>query len=220
MPQKSSRADRSLASERAYVYLRDGIYGGQFAPGDSLTEDELATAIGVSRTPVREAIRRAAADGLIELEDFRRARVARFNEKDLDDLFDLRAALESLAAERAARVVTAAQIEELERMATTMETATVASEPDRLLHFFNDLNTQFHLAILKASGSREYIKAAQRLVETPLVLLRRYDGTLIGNLHRTNAHHRAIIAALKAGDAKWAQAEMAAHMLSARSNLL
>ena len=217
---KGRTGDKSLASERAYAYIRDGIYSEQFKPGQTITEDEVASVVGVSRTPVREAIRRASADGLLEqLEGFRRARVTRFTEQDSDDLFEVRAALEAMAAERAARHITPAEIARLEELAAAMEEATDSRRPT-LVRDFNDFNIAFHTTVLTASRSRQVIRAAEHLVATPTVLLRRYDNTLHANLGRTNRHHRGIITALKVGDPKWAAAEMTVHIISSRSNLL
>ena len=210
---------RALASQRAYNYLRDGIFSGQLKTGQTITEDEVASAVGVSRTPVREAIRRASADGLLDLEDFRRARVAQSGDEEIDDTLELLATLEALAAQRAAARITPAEIEQLENLATAME-VTTQSGGDMQLRRFNDLNTEFHMVILRASRSRQIVLATERLVETPTVLLRRYESNLIGNLERTNGHHRGIITALKARDPKWAHAEMTVHLISARTNLL
>ncbi len=122
--------EKALASERAYKHLRDSIYTGRFRPGQTITEDEIAAAIGVSRTPAREAIRRASSEGLLDLEGFRRARVRVFSEADIDDLFEIRASLEALGAERAARLITVEAISALEELADRMELITQAPLPD------------------------------------------------------------------------------------------
>ncbi len=214
-----SSKDRALASQRAYTHLRDRICSGHFKTGPTITEDEIASAVGVSRTPAREALRRASADGLIELEDYRRARVSQFGDQDIDDIFELRATLEALAARYAATRISPAEIEQLESLASAMEEATRAGG-DRLQALFFTLNTEFHLVILKASRSRQFVLATERLVETPTVLLRRYEDNLVGNIERSNGHHRGIITALKAGDPRWAHAEMTVHLISARTGFL
>ena len=211
--------DRSLASERAYNYLRDSIYSGHFKPGQVVTEDELAGVVGVSRTPVREAIRRASADGFLELEGYRRARVSNFTDEDTRDIFEMRAVLEALAAERAATRITDAEVEQLERLTDALEAATRAGG-ESLLREFADFNNEFHKIVLRASHSRQIVQVLEHLIETPLMLHKRFEGSLIGNLERTIRHHRAIITALKARDPKWAHAEIMAHLMSARSSLL
>lgn len=211
--------DRSLASERAYSYLRDSIYSGYFKPGQVVTEDELAGVVGVSRTPVREAIRRASADGFLELEGFRRARVSNFTDEDTRDIFEMRAVLEALAAERAATRITDAEIGQLERLTDALEAATRTGGKS-LLREFADFNNEFHKIVLRASHSRQIVQVLEHLIETPLMLHKRFEGSLIGNLERTIRHHRAIITALRARDPKWAHAEIMAHLMSARSSLL
>ena len=211
--------DRSLASARAYDYLRDSVYGGRFKPGQIVTEDEVAGVVGVSRTPVREALRRASADGFLEIEGFHRARVSDFTDEDTRDIFEIRANLEALAAERAATRISAEEIEQLRHLTDALEAATRIAD-DSLFRRFADFNNAFHTVVLKASRSRQIQKALEHLIETPLILHKRFEGTLMGNLERTIRHHRAIITALKAGDAKWAHAEMMAHLMSARSSLL
>lgn len=211
--------DRSLASERAYNYLRESIYSGHFKPGQIITEDEVASVIGVSRTPVREAIRRASADGFVELEGFRRARVSTFTDEDTQDIFEIRAVLEALAAERAATRISAEEIEQLEQLTNALEEATRAGGTS-LFRQFADFNNAFHTVLLKASRSRQIHQALEHLIEAPLILHKRFEGTLIGNLERTIHHHRAIITALKAKDPKWAHAEMMVHLMSARSSLI
>jgi DNA-binding GntR family transcriptional regulator len=214
-----SSKKRSLSSERAYKYLRDSIYDGHFKPGQVVTEDEVASAAGVSRTPVREAIRRASADGFLELEGFRRARVSVFTDEDTRDMFEIRAILEALAAERAATRITPEEIKQLEEFTDALEQVTRAGGPS-LFRKFADFNNAFHVLLFKASRSRPIQQALEHLIEAPLILHKRYEGTVIGNLERTVRHHRAIITALKAGDPKWAHAETMAHLMSARSSLL
>jgi DNA-binding GntR family transcriptional regulator len=216
---KTIAHDRGLASRRAYDYLRESVYSGRFKPGEVVTEDEIANAAGVSRTPAREAIRRASADGILELQGFRRARVTHFTDDDTKDLFEIRAVLESMAAERAAARISEGDISRLESLTDALQRATKLAGPD-LLREFADFNNAFHGVILAAAGSRQLRQVLEHLIETPLILHKRFEGTLIGNLQRTVRHHRAIITALKARDPKWAHAEMMAHMMSARSSLL
>jgi DNA-binding GntR family transcriptional regulator len=211
--------ERFLASERAYNYIRDAIYGGLFKPGQIVTEEEVAEVVGVSRTPVREALRRASADGFLELEGFRRARVTTFTDEDTKDIFEIRAVLESLAAERAATRISAEEIEQMETLTDALEEATRAGGTS-IFRQFAEFNNGFHTVLLKASRSRQIQQALEHLIEIPLILHKRFEGTLTGNLERTIRHHRAIITALKARDPKWAHAEMMVHLMSARSSLV
>ena len=85
----------SSAAEKAYEAIRDGIVGGELPVGGRLREEELAGTIGVSRTPVREALRRLDAEGLVEFSPHRGAQVASWSDQDLDEIFGLRGVLVS-----------------------------------------------------------------------------------------------------------------------------
>lgn len=216
---KPKTSGRRPASECAYQHIRDGVYAGRYKPGQVITEEEVARVAGVSRTPVREAIRRASADGMLELEGYRRARVADLSDEDTRDLFEIRAVLEALGAERAASRISPEDLALLEALADGLARVTREAGPT-LLRQFADYNNAFHAVILRAAGSRQLRRVLQHMIEAPLILHKRFDGTLSGNLERTIRHHRAIISALKARDGKWAHAEMVAHLMSARSSLL
>ncbi|OFZ97959.1 MAG: hypothetical protein A3H35_04735 [Betaproteobacteria bacterium RIFCSPLOWO2_02_FULL_62_17] len=211
--------DRSLGSERAYQYIRDSIYLGRFKPGQIVTAGEVAGVVGVSRTPVREAMQRASADGLIELEGFRRARVSSFSDADTNDLFEIRAVLEAIVAERASTQISEEEIDRLAALTDALEEATRTAEPE-LFRQFADFNSAFHTVILKAARSRQLTLVLEHLIETPLILHKRFEGTLRVNLERAISHHREIIAAFRARDPKWARATMTAHLMSARSSPL
>src|SRR6202050_3223278 len=105
------------AAERAYSAVRDGILQGRYNAGSRLTEQELASALGVSRTPVREALRRLHAEGLVEFEPNHGAVVALFELEDAEEIFELRALLEPISARRAAERVTAPIIAQLRVLA-------------------------------------------------------------------------------------------------------
>ena len=101
----------TAAVEKAYGALLGQIQRGELASGAFLVESDLARALGVSRTPVREALRRLAADGLVLTEGHRRAVVREFSEDQVQELYELRARLESYAAARAATRLDAAALE-------------------------------------------------------------------------------------------------------------
>ena len=92
----------SKAAQRAYTAIRDSIINGAYAPGMHLTESELAEIVGVSRTPVHDALLRLKADGLIEMQRNQGARVKTYSDRDINEIFELRAYLEGYGAELAA----------------------------------------------------------------------------------------------------------------------
>jgi DNA-binding GntR family transcriptional regulator len=91
------------AADRAYSALRGGILDGRYGSGARLGEIEVADELGLSRTPVREALRRLGSEGLVEVQPRRGARVRAWSTQDLEETYELRALLEGLAARRARR---------------------------------------------------------------------------------------------------------------------
>ena len=111
------------AAQRAYEHLRARLLAGEFPAGSRLPEEELAAAAEVSRTPVREALRRLHAEGLVEFVPNRGAHVASWTERDLDEIFGLRALLESHAAELAAPRISGADLGRLSALQDQMDAA-------------------------------------------------------------------------------------------------
>lgn len=206
------------AVERAYSRIRSAIVDGEFPPGMHLEEEGLAESTGVSRTPVREALRRLAAEGFVEFVPHQGAFVPTWTEADHHEIFDLRAVLESFGARLAARRVSPAALDELRSLTAGMEEAARSHRPDRM-DDVADLNNRFHGAVLTASGNRRLRQLAQATVAMPLVL-RTFQKYSAERLERSLAHHREIVDALAAHDESWAEAIMRTHILSARWELL
>ncbi|MGF1662814.1 MAG: GntR family transcriptional regulator [Kineosporiaceae bacterium] len=198
--------------------VRDLIVGGAYGPGDRLGEVELAQALGVSRTPVREALRRLSAEGLVEITPNKGARVVLHDETDLDHVFELRAQVEGLAARLAADRVDAAALDELDDVAE--EIARHAEPgPRQDLDRVYVLNARFHGGVIAATGGAVLPGTVDGLVHTAAVL-RTLHGFDEAALRRSVNHHREIVAALRAGDGLWAEAVMRSHLYSARASLL
>ncbi|MGH3327227.1 MAG: GntR family transcriptional regulator [Streptomycetales bacterium] len=206
------------AADRAYDSLRSGILTGEFVFGSRLGEAELAETFGVSRTPVREALRRLSSEGLVEVLPNRGARVAQWSEQDLHEIYELRALLESYGAARAASRIEAGEIARLARLCDEME-AVAAPGPSRDLERLAILNGHFHDAVLRAAGNVRLVALMGAVVHVPLVLrtYHRYSGEA---LTRSLGHHREMLAALGAGDPLWAESVMRCHVLAARAALV
>jgi DNA-binding GntR family transcriptional regulator len=206
------------AVDSVYQSLRDGILGGQYSPGIRLGEVELAKALGVSRTPVREALRRLDADGLIETAPNRGARVRTWNTAQVGDVFAIRAILEGHAAALAAQHGTPAQVEHMAALCDRMESA---ARPGRSqnLQKLTDLNNEFHGAIHAASGNSLLPGMIHSLIQVPLVL-RTFRTYTPKRRQLSMQQHRDIVAALVERDPTWAEASMRMHVLAARSTLL
>ncbi|MEU6795664.1 GntR family transcriptional regulator [Nonomuraea wenchangensis] len=195
--------------------LRSLILGGRYAPGDRLAEVELAEVLGVSRTPVREALRRLAAEGLVELVANKGARVVEYPRDDLESIFELRARIEGLAARQAAL---AASPEDADRLhAIAVELREHADRDD--LDAVHRLNADFHQGLVRLGGSALLARQISMLIHSS-VLLRTYGSFDKEAMDRSAGHHVEIAAAVRAGDPDWAEAAMRAHLFSARASLL
>ncbi|TXS45396.1 GntR family transcriptional regulator [Streptomyces sp. uw30] len=135
--------------ERVLATLRQDIIAGRLRPGDRLVERELADRFGVSRVPVREAIRALVAEGFVHFETPRRTVVRRLTPADVKELFELREALEVYAAGLAASRATQEDLAELRELLRTAASATEAGDAERI----TDVNTRFHNRILAMAGN-------------------------------------------------------------------
>lgn len=206
----------TIASDRAYDALLSRIARGDLGAGDFLIEADLARDIGVSRTPVREAIKRLAAEGLVHAEDRRRATVRDFDESRVAELFELRARLEGYAAHRAATRIDAEGLARLHELAHRMEAAVATGGADAASEFAT-LNDVFHQVILDAAQADHLATALRPMLQVQLVLLQRYRLTLREHLERSCWHHRELVRALELRDPELAELQMKLHMLSERS---
>ncbi|QUD89330.1 GntR family transcriptional regulator [Phenylobacterium montanum] len=208
----------AVAVESAYRAIRDGIVSGVYQPGDHLTAQDLAAASGVSRTPVREAMRRLHAEGLIRVIPNRGAFVASLDETDIHKIYDLRVVLEGYAAEAASRSADDRQIEALQALADQL--GEMVSDPATLdLDLVAANNNSFHRLLVAAADNARLETALASIVEAPLVLrtFRRYS---LEELQRSASQHRELVKALRAHDGLWARSVMTSHILAGRDALL
>lgn len=205
------------AAHQAYESIRNLILDGSYRPGEKLSEEELAARLGVSRTPVREAVRRLHAEGLVEWAANRGATVPEWSERDLEEIFELRALLESYGAELAATRITPEEIARLRELSAEMERHAASGDPGRADRIAV-CNAEFHDIVLRAGRNHRLSALLGAVVQTPLVYrtFRRYDEAA---LSRSMAHHRELVDAFESGDRAWAGSVMRAHILAARATL-
>ena len=207
---------RSLTSaERVADSLRDRILHGELLAGSRLGEAELAERLGVSRTPVREALSRLAAEGLVEIVPNRGARVATWTVAELEGVFDLRASLEPQLTAYAVPNAAPADADELEELAVRM-VAVGSPGPRQDLDALVPLNRAFHDRLIALAGHPTLATALAAAIHPPIVRrnFHTYDDA---SLRRSLAHHLEMVAALRAGDPEWARAVMTAHIRNARA---
>ncbi|MCW2509485.1 MAG: Transcriptional regulator, GntR family [Modestobacter sp.] len=203
------------STERALVELREVILRGELPAGARLGEVELAERLGVSRTPVREALGRLAAEGLVEIVANRGARVATWTVEELEGVFELRALLEPQLTALAVPQAGERDAEELDALAARM-LAVGSPGPEQDLDALVPLNRAFHDRLVALADHPALAGALAGAIHPPIVVrnFHAYDGPA---LRRSLAHHVENVAAQRAGDPAWAQAVMTAHIHNARA---
>lgn len=203
------------SAERVYVHIKDAILNGRFDGGTRLPEDMIASEIGVSRTPVRDALRRLQSEGLIEIAPNFGARVASWTEAELGEITQMRVMLEGFACTLAASKITANQLTLLSSYCDEMaEAAKGGANAD--LDQISRTNLGFHRVIAEAADNSRLTAAVEPLWHFPVVI-RKFALFSPSRIERSVNHHYEILAALREGDAEWAGAVMRAHIHSARA---
>ena len=196
--------------------LRALILTGEYGPEKRLVEEQLAERLGVSRTPVRQALTMLEAEGLVELAPNRGATVRSFTVADVWDIYDLRAVLEGHAARRAAGRIHRDELARLGALAVEMEgLAGRFDDHGEEIRALVALNQEFHGAIVEASRNKRLFRLINRTVEIPLMFKAFFWYTpherVISNLY-----HRQILESLENGDAGRAEITMREHVYEGR----
>jgi len=195
--------------------LRQRIFAHELKPGDWIDEKKLAEQYGISRTPLREALKVLASEGLVDLKPRRGCYVIEISRQDIDDIFPLMAMLEGRCARDAVRRAKAGDIEALNDIHERLESA---ARDGRIDAFF-EANQEFHYRIQELAGNRRLLAVIQDLRKV-LKLCRLHSLSIEGRLQQSLEEHRAIMAAFKAGDAGKAEKMMHDHLLSGHEALL
>ncbi len=205
------------AVQKAYQSVRERIVKGIYPAATRITEQQVAAVSGVSRTPVREALRKLHNEGLLKFVPHQGAVVTQWTRADSDDVFELRAMLESYGASRAAHRITRPGIEELRQLAEEQYRETLR-RPAGYLERVGALNSRFHRRIQEFSGSIRLIGALTSLIDAPL-MLRTFASYQGQDLIRSCSHHLEIVRALEARDGDWCASLMRSHILGSKGAL-
>jgi DNA-binding GntR family transcriptional regulator len=199
----------SKASDRAYAHIRGMILSGELPARAPLREEQLAEICGVSRTPIRDALRRLEAELFIHRSESQRSYVADWSLDDIEDAFILRGMLEGLAAKRAAGRISAEQLSFLRQENRLIAEAIGKTRPD--VSAFLEHNRNFHGMILEAAASPRLANVLGRIIEQPVIwrTAQNYDRE---NLSRSHREHEELLAAFARGDGDWAESVMAGHI--------
>jgi DNA-binding GntR family transcriptional regulator len=200
-------------TDQVYQAIKHRILSNELEVGSRLRDEELATQLGVSRTPVREAILRLSGEGLVEIIPRSGTRVRHFTEEDIEEIFDLRIALEALAIRKAAVRLEPAQVQQLRASQEAAEAALGKGETTPAL----DFDSQLHRTILQAAGNQR-LQEMMATINDCVTLFRNIGaGT---PFHRGYTYrHRDLIRALERRDPELAARFMAEHIETAKKEL-
>jgi DNA-binding GntR family transcriptional regulator len=203
----------STAEEEAYLYLHKALRLGRYKAGERLIPEDIASEIGMSRMPVREAFRRLAADGLVTLRPNRGCVVAGLTLDELYEAFEIRSVLEGLAVRLAMPKLTAEHFEELDRLLLRMERAGEAGSSDWVLR-----HQEFHACIYGLSGRPKLIRqiAAVHVAIEPYM---RIWFDYVEKPLSAREEHQSLLEVLKGGDVEEAERVMEDHVLGTASLL-
>lgn len=192
---------------KVFKYIKAQIITGQYNPGESLVESKLAEELGVSRTPIREAIRLLDLEGLVETTPNKGAVVLGISPKDVEDIYAIRQLVEGLAARWAAERITPSQLKEMQKTLDLMDFYANRQDLDEMA----DLDNKFHQLIFEASGSKilnltlsnlhQYVQLARM---ESLKVPRRVENTL--------KEHRSILDSFIAKNPEKAEQALSRHV--------
>jgi DNA-binding GntR family transcriptional regulator len=204
--------------DQVYQTVRRAILNGVFTPGQMLRQNEVAAWLGVSRSPLREALPRLEAEGMVVLHPRRGYAVISLDPAEIAELFDLRILLEAELARHAVERRQPQDIERVQTIVAEMNDPTLLTSSESRMGWFS-LNGRFHDALLAPGGHRHYFRAlenASALIE-PYI---RMETNLTGDLSQAQQEHREIAEAFAAADAARFKRLIREHADNTRSRLL
>jgi DNA-binding GntR family transcriptional regulator len=207
----SALRPRRTRAQELRLQLSDDIVRGTLAPGSALDEIEIARRFGVSRTPVREAIRMLAASGLVETRAHRGAVVARPTHEDLIGMFEVMAELESLCAGYAAERMIPAERRALEQVHEQLRVLIQSGDPQR----YHEVNEAFHTAIYRGAHN-SYLAELALATRTRVQPFRRAQFRNLGRLAKSHVEHDRVVRAILRGERVLAAQTMYAHITTVR----
>jgi DNA-binding GntR family transcriptional regulator len=214
---QGSIINQAKISEQVYDYLREAILAGRFAPGERLDLDGLVERLNISKMPIKEAVGRLAVEGLLDIQARRGTFVARVEARDLEEVFQIRCALEVLAGELAVEHVTAADIKKLEELIADMEASAKHKDVSRHL----EKNFEFHELIVGLSGNRRLLPVYRQL-RTPIHIAAVHYSSpnWLDRVKQEQREHRAIVRALRQRDSQAIRLAITEHLKRAQVSLV
>jgi len=206
--------DRVSLSIRVYDHVKRRIVANELPFGSKLTEDGLAKELGISRTPIREALNRLAQDRLVTVSPGRGAFVATFSFDDMVQLLEIRETLEGMAARLASNRITK---ETLEKLRQRLEAAAQKQEHNKYRGYL-DADRAFHECVISACGNHQ-LSQLMKSLQDRIQMLRSRSVMLPGRARKSFQEHMEIIDALSARDPDLAEEKIRAHIRNVRGDL-
>lgn len=207
--QLSGEAAPGSRADHVRKRIRDGIHTGRYQPGERIRETEVAEWLNVSRTPVREALRRLEAEGLFTFVSWRGVVVTELDRQQVSELYAMREILEGAAARLAARHISDVEIGILDMLQE--RTNSVGADPAQLA----EINRQFHETI-QAAGHNRYLTETLEQHRNTLALLRGTTYAVEGRPAAAAKEHHAIVKAIRNRDPDEAEKAARAHIAAAQ----
>lgn len=201
--------------EIVFETLREAIINATLKPGERLMEIQLAEEMGVSRTPVREAIRKLELEGFVVMVPRKGAYVAGISMKDIADVFEIRAAMEGLAAGLAAERITEEELEQLERILVKVGECVNNSDLEKLI----EVDTEFHDTLFKASRNERLVQIVSNLREQ-IQRFRTASLATPGRMQFALQEHKNIVEAVSDRNVELAQSLAREHIENAENSML
>jgi DNA-binding GntR family transcriptional regulator len=198
-----------------YDYLYNAIRTGDIKPGQTLTERGLAEKLNVSRTPIREAIRRLEEQGLVTHVPHRGVKVITLSVEKVAQLYEVRELLEGLAARNLARMHTAEMIAELNSFIELAQKEAAVNNVKEMA----EINSRFHLALARLSQNI-YLEAIMNMLQTQIGLIMSTSLSHTGRPLENIEEHKMIIRAIQSGDEDWAENTAKYHVRKSKENAL
>lgn len=218
-PRQSPPAEIVLLQNRSLTMLVQReiermILDGELAAGSKLNENSLATGLGVSRGPVREAFRALEETGLVRLEKNRGVFVRQISVAEADEIYEIRANFDQLAGRKVAATITPEQLAALRDLLKQMEQATARNDLDA----YHPLNLRFHESLVQFAGNQKLLLLYRRLVNE-LNLFRRHTLTRMDRLPTSTQEHKRILDAIAAGDVELTGRLLQEHASASRERM-
>lgn len=216
----------SSLAQKAYEHIQEGIFSGRLRPGAVISEAALAKELGISRTPVGEAVRQLAREGLVDQVPRFGTIVKSLDRRELVELYEMREALESYAAARAAETITLPTLMRLQHFCDVMErvgeelTAADAKLDEAGLRRFLAADMAFHMLIIEAAGNRRIMDVVKNMRTLSRIFRMRRSSHDLAVVQKAHRFHRLILDALRDRDPDGARRHMAEHITASKKETL